>query len=216
MRTVALIVPCGTPSRSCVKANTSFQSAPRRATRASGGRSSARSVRGCGRSRARSRTASRRSARRRPRSGAPRDASRAGARTARRPRRSACTASRRVERDRPLERIGEVPLALDAVLPGRRVRVLEVGHEDLRARVERVDHHLPVDRAGDLDAPVGDLVGERRDPPVASRTSAVSGRKSGSSPPASRSRRSARRARLRAAARRTRAGGRSGRRPRPG
>ncbi len=74
----------------------------------------------------------------------------------------------RVERDRPLERIGEVPLALDAVLPRRRVRVLEVGHEDLRPRVERVDHHLPVDRAGDLDAPVGDLGGERRDPPVAS------------------------------------------------
>ena len=33
--------------------------------------------------------------------------------------------------------------------------------------VERVDHHLAVDRAGDLDPPVGDLVGRRRDPPVA-------------------------------------------------
>ena len=73
----------------------------------------------------------------------------------------------RVERDRPLERIREVPLAGDAVLPGGGVRVLEVGHEDLRARVERVDHHLAVDRAGDLDATVGDLVRERRDPPVA-------------------------------------------------
>ena len=40
----------------------------------------------------------------------------------------------RVERDRPVERVRQVPLAVDAVLPGRRVRVLEVGHEDLRAR----------------------------------------------------------------------------------
>ena len=68
-----------------------------------------------------------------------------------------------VERDRPLERVREVPLPLDAVLPRRRVRVLEVGHEDLRARVERVDHHLAVDRARDLDAAIGDLVRERRD-----------------------------------------------------
>src|SRR5690606_22414385 len=28
---------------------------------------------------------------------------------------------------------------------------LEVGHEDLRARVERVDDHLAIDGAGDLD-----------------------------------------------------------------
>ena len=73
----------------------------------------------------------------------------------------------RVERDRPLERIGQVPLALDAVRPGRRVRVLEVGHEHARTRVERVDHHLAVDRARDLDPPVGDLVRRRRHPPVA-------------------------------------------------
>ena len=43
-------------------------------------------------------------------------------------------------------------LPVDDVRPRRRVRVLEVGHEDARAGVERVDHHLPVDRAGDLDA----------------------------------------------------------------
>ena len=72
-----------------------------------------------------------------------------------------------VERDRPLERVSEVPLTLDAVLPGRRVRVLEVGHEDPRPRVEGVDDHLAVDRARDLDAPVGDLLGGRGDPPVA-------------------------------------------------
>ena len=72
-----------------------------------------------------------------------------------------------VERDRPLERVGQVALAVDAVEPGRRVRVLEVGHEHPCARVERVDHHLAVDRARDLDAPVGDLVGRRRNAPVA-------------------------------------------------
>ena len=72
-----------------------------------------------------------------------------------------------VERDRPLERVGQVPLPVDAVRPGRRVRVLEVGHEHPRARVERVDHHLPVDRPRDLDAPVGDLLGRRRHAPGA-------------------------------------------------
>ena len=72
-----------------------------------------------------------------------------------------------VERDRPLERVREVDLALDAVLPGGRVRVLEVGHEHLRARVERVDHHLPVDRPRDLDPAVLDLVRHGLDPPVA-------------------------------------------------
>jgi hypothetical protein len=73
----------------------------------------------------------------------------------------------RVQRDRAVERVREVALPLDAVLPGRRVGVLEVRHEHPRARVERVDHHLPVDRPGDLNPTVGDLVGERRDPPVA-------------------------------------------------
>ena len=71
-----------------------------------------------------------------------------------------------VELDRPVEGVGEVALAVDAVLPGRRVRILEVGHEDPGARVERVDHHLPVDRAGDLHPAVGDLVGIPSDAPV--------------------------------------------------
>ena len=34
--------------------------------------------------------------------------------------------------------------------PGRRERIFEVGHEDVRAGVERVDHHLAVGRTGDL------------------------------------------------------------------
>ena len=60
----------------------------------------------------------------------------------------------RVELDRAPDRVGEVPLALDDVLPGRRHRVFEVGHEDARPRVHRVDRHLAVERAGDLHAAV--------------------------------------------------------------
>ena len=73
----------------------------------------------------------------------------------------------RVELDRPPDRVAQVPLALDAVLPRRRARVLEVGHEHARARVEGVDHHLAVDRARDLDPPVAQVGRRRRDLPVA-------------------------------------------------
>jgi hypothetical protein len=73
-----------------------------------------------------------------------------------------------LERDRPLDRVGEVLLAADDVLPGRRVRVLEVGHVHARARVERVDHHLPVARGpGDLDPAVLQVGRDGRDPPLA-------------------------------------------------
>jgi hypothetical protein len=58
-------------------------------------------------------------------------------------------------------------LSLDVVRPCRRVRVLEIGHEHLRARVERVDDHLAIDRAGDLDAAVLQVRRNRSDAPVA-------------------------------------------------
>ena len=61
----------------------------------------------------------------------------------------------------------EVDLALDLVGPGRRVGVLEIGHEDLGAGIERVDDHLAVDRPGDLDPPVEEIGGDRRHRPVA-------------------------------------------------
>ncbi len=73
----------------------------------------------------------------------------------------------RLELDRPLDRVDQVDLALDDVLPRGRVRVLEVGHEDARARVERVDHHLPIDGAGDLDATVLEIGGRGRHSPLA-------------------------------------------------
>ncbi len=61
-----------------------------------------------------------------------------------------------------------VDLPADHVVPGRRGGVLEVGHVGLRAGIERVDDHLAVvDRAGDLDAAVEQVLRDRRDLPVA-------------------------------------------------
>ena len=71
-----------------------------------------------------------------------------------------------VELDRPLDRVDQVRLAVEVVAPGRRVGVLEVGHEAARARVEGVDDHLAVDRPGDLDATVLEVGGDRRDAPL--------------------------------------------------
>ena len=62
--------------------------------------------------------------------------------------------------------VAEVDLALDQLVPGRRGRVLEIGHEHLGAAIERVDHHLGVGRAGDLDAAVLQVGGNRADRPV--------------------------------------------------
>src|SRR5205085_5177953 len=42
----------------------------------------------------------------------------------------------------------------------------EVGHERARARVERVDDHLPVDWAGDLDLALAEVRRGGRDVPV--------------------------------------------------
>ena len=93
-----------------------------------------------------------------------------------------------LDRDRPLDRVGEVLLAADDVRPGRGVRVLEVGHVRPRARVERVDDHLPVARRpGDLDAAVLEIGRDGRDAPVPSRTPRVSSRNPGSSPASIRS-----------------------------
>ena len=61
----------------------------------------------------------------------------------------------------PVDRVDQVGMAGDLVSPGRRVGVLEVGHEASGARVQRVDHQLAVGRADDLDPAVG-VVGTRR------------------------------------------------------
>ena len=62
--------------------------------------------------------------------------------------------------------VDQIGLAFEEVEPGRRGGVLEVGHEDPGPRVERVDHHLGVDRSGDLDPAVGHVDGHRVDDPV--------------------------------------------------
>ena len=76
----------------------------------------------------------------------------------------------RLERDRAPYRVAKVRLALDHVRPGRRARVLEVAHEDARAGVERVDHHLAVGRPGDLAAAVAEIGRGDRDLPAGTGT----------------------------------------------
>ena len=71
------------------------------------------------------------------------------------------------EFDGAADRVAQVDLAFDHVVPGRGIRVLEVRHEDIRARVERIDHHLAVGRAGDFDAAVLQVLGRGGDFPAA-------------------------------------------------
>ena len=100
-------------------------------------------------------------------------------------------AVRVVERDGALDGVDQVDLAFEHVLPGRRVGVLEVGHVHVGARVEGVDEHLAIGRAGQLDPAllqVGVVTGATCQSP--SRTWRVSGRKSGSSPASKRAWRS--------------------------
>ena len=66
-----------------------------------------------------------------------------------------------LEGEAPADRLGDRPLAGDDVLPGGGEGVLEVAHEDLRAAVEGVDHHLRLGRAGDLDPAVVEVGGSR-------------------------------------------------------
>jgi len=68
--------------------------------------------------------------------------------------------------DRAADGVVEVLLADGDVVPIGARRVLEIGHEHVRARVERVDDHLPVRGAGDLYAAVAEVVGDRRDRPL--------------------------------------------------
>ena len=69
--------------------------------------------------------------------------------------------------DPAADRIAQIDVALEVVVPLRRVRVLEVGHEHARAGVERIDDHLAVDRSGDLDAAIHDVGRDRCAGPVA-------------------------------------------------
>ena len=69
--------------------------------------------------------------------------------------------------DLPVDRARQIELSVDHVGPSRCAGVLEVGHEDVGAAVQRIDDHFAVDRPGDLDAAVEDILRQRRHGPVA-------------------------------------------------
>ena len=71
------------------------------------------------------------------------------------------------KRDGAASGVVKVHVTVDVVRPHRRVGVFEVGHEDICAAVERIDDHLAIDRSGDLDATVDEIVWNRSDGPVA-------------------------------------------------
>ena len=52
-------------------------------------------------------------------------------------------------------------MAVEQIVPRGCGRVLEVGHEDFGAGVERVDDHLAIDWTGNLDAAVEQVGGQR-------------------------------------------------------
>ena len=67
--------------------------------------------------------------------------------------------------DGALDRVAQIELAFEIVLPGGRIRILEIRHEDVGAGVQRIDDHLAVDRARDLDTAVEQVVRNGRDGP---------------------------------------------------
>ena len=71
------------------------------------------------------------------------------------------------EFDRPVDSIAKVDLSIDDVVPGRSQRVLAIGHEDARAGVECIDHHLAIRRPRDFHAAVLQIIRCRGNPPVA-------------------------------------------------
>src|SRR5579863_6043119 len=68
--------------------------------------------------------------------------------------------------DRPLDGVSEVDLTRDQVGPRRGGRVLKVGHEPVGARVERIDHQLPIGWTRDLDPALLQLGRDGGYPPV--------------------------------------------------
>ncbi len=75
-------------------------------------------------------------------------------------------AFRRLEGQLAPDRVDQGGLAADDVRPGWRQRILEVGHEDPRAGIEGVDHHLGLGGSGDLDPPIVEIGRGRRHGPI--------------------------------------------------
>ncbi len=69
------------------------------------------------------------------------------------------------EGNRAADGVAQVELAFEEIVPQRRAGIFKVGHEDLGAGVEGVDDHFAIDRAGDLDAAIHEVGGQRSDGP---------------------------------------------------
>ena len=63
--------------------------------------------------------------------------------------------------------VAQIYLALDHVVPGRAIGILEVRHKGAGAAVERIDDHFPISRTGDFDTTILDIGRHWRDYPTA-------------------------------------------------
>ena len=72
-----------------------------------------------------------------------------------------------VEFQRAVDRVAQIDLAIQLIGKAGRGGILEVGHEHLRAGVQRVDDHLALDRAGDFHTAVLQSRGNGGHGPVA-------------------------------------------------
>ncbi len=75
-------------------------------------------------------------------------------------------ALRTLERNGAAHGVAQIDLPVERAGPRGRVGVFEIGHVRLRARVQRVNDHLAVHRAGDLDPAVLHVRGHGRHAPV--------------------------------------------------
>src|SRR5262249_11299819 len=71
------------------------------------------------------------------------------------------------ETNRSADRVAQIDLAFNHVVPRGRIGVFEIGHEHLRAGVERVDYHLAIGRSGDLNSAIAQIFRNGRACPVA-------------------------------------------------
>jgi len=71
-----------------------------------------------------------------------------------------------LEADGALHGVAQVDLAVDHVVPGRAVGVLEVRHEGRSAGIERVDHHLAVGRSRNFNPAIDHVLRDRGTAPV--------------------------------------------------
>src|SRR6266566_5910137 len=62
--------------------------------------------------------------------------------------------------------VSKVNLALQGSIPCWRVGVFEIRHVDVSTGIESINHHLPVDRACDFDAPLAKVQWDRSNFPL--------------------------------------------------